>query len=306
MELIKSIEKARPNLKSNSINAYIIALKKLNNNETIKDLNFLTDKSKIKKHLEKLKITTRRNYLTAILVGLSSQDANESLINYYRNYINKINEEYTNEMMKNNKSDKQEENWVKLSELTDIFNDYEKKVKSMDLKNKIKITPSDFNILQEYLVTALYTLLPPVRLDFAPMYIVNSKKKMKENINYLVNLSRNKKIFVIQEYKNVKSKGIHEIKIPSKLNSIINLWLKYNTTDMFLLNNRKSILSANGLGKMITKVFKPTGKQITINLLRSIYITENVDIDAVKKSQKLADDMGHSVKIQQTVYYKDD
>ena len=53
--------------------------------------------------------------------------------------LSSINDEYNKIMSTNNKSEKQETNWIALSELTKIFNDYEKEIKSMDLKNKIKI-----------------------------------------------------------------------------------------------------------------------------------------------------------------------
>lgn len=306
MDLIKKIKEVRPNLKDNSINAYIITLKKLNDNKTIDDLDFLADKEDIKKKIDSLKLTTSRNYLTAILVILQAYDANEKLIDYYKNMINKSNDEYNKIMSTNNKSEKQETNWIALSELTKIFNDYEKEIKSMDLKNKIKIKPTEKNKLQEYLVAGLYTLLPPIRLDYTPMKVVKNNKNLKDDTNYLVNYGRNKKEFVINEYKNSKSKGQQIIKVPPKLNTIINQWLKYNDTGYFLLNNRGDVLSANGLGKMITKVFKSTGKQVTINLLRSIYISEHINIDAIKESKKLADAMGHSVAVQQNIYYKDD
>ena len=70
MDLIKKIKEVRPNLKDNSINAYIITLKKLNDNKTIDDLDFLADKEEIKKKIDSLKLTTSRNYLTAILANL--------------------------------------------------------------------------------------------------------------------------------------------------------------------------------------------------------------------------------------------
>tara|TARA_R110000796_G_scaffold174662_1_gene291621 strand:- start:2322 stop:3242 length:921 start_codon:yes stop_codon:yes gene_type:complete len=306
MNIIDKIKEKRPNLKSNSINAYIIVLKKLNNNKEIKDLDFLADKEEIKEKLQKLKLTTRRNYVTGILVVLQAFDANEKLIDYYKNIINDLNEEYTGIMSKNNKSEKQEANWIELSELTKVFNSIEKEVKAMDLKNRIKLKPTDFNKLQDYVIAGLYTLLPPIRLDFAPMFVESKKSKINDSDNYLFNGGRNKKVFIINEYKNNKSHGQQTLRIPSKLNSIINLWLKYNDTGNFLLNNRKEMLSANGLGKAITRIMKPTGKNITINLLRSIYISENVDMKALKKSEELAKDMMHSPAVQKGIYYKDD
>ena len=306
MDLIKQIKDQRPNLKDNSINAYLIALKKLNNNKEIKDLDFLADKEQIKNKLNDLKLTTKRNYITAVLVVLRAFEANEKLIDYYKNIINDLNEEYTGIMSKNNKSEKQEANWVELSELNKVFNSIEKEVKAMDLKNRIKLKSTDFNKLQDYVIAGLYNLLPPIRLDFAPMFVESKKSKINDTDNYLFNGGRNKKVFIINEYKNNKSHGQQTLRIPSKLNSIINIWLKYNDTGNFLLNNRREMLSANGLGKSITRIFKPTGKNITINLLRSIYISENVDMKALKKSEELAKDMMHSPAVQKGIYYKDD
>ena len=304
-DLKKQIEQFRPTLKQNSINAYLIVLKKLNNNKDYQNLDFLKNKKDIHLILEKLKLTTRRNYITAVLVTLQAvKYDDQNLLNYYRNLVNDYNEEYTTKMSTNTKSEKQEANWLELSELDKIREDYAARVKKLDLKNKIKIKPSEFSLLQEYLVSALYTLLPPIRLDYSPMLVVKSEKDMKEGSNYLINSGRNKKKFIINEYKNVKSKGQQIITVPSKLNSILNLVLKYNDTEHLLLNNRKQALSSNGLGKLITSVFKPTGKQITINLLRSMFISQNIDMEAINNAKVLADAMGHSTSTQQKIYFK--
>jgi len=306
MNIIDKIKEVRPNLKPNSINAYIIVLKKLNDNKEVDSLDFLANKEEIKEKLNKLKLTTRRNYVTGILVVLQAFDATQKLIDYYKNIINDLNEEYTAIMSKNNKSQKQEANWTSMEELKKVFKNLEKEVMALDLKNKIKIKPTEFTKLQDYLIAGLYTLLPPVRLDYAPCFIIPSKTQAVEGKNYLINSGRNRKSFFIQEFKNVSSKGAQTINIPPKLNTIINMWLKWNDSNFFLLNKRKEVLSANGLGKMISRIFSPTGKNITINLLRSIYISENVNIDAIKASEKMANDMMHSTSVQKTIYYKDD
>ena len=304
-DLKQKIQEFRPTLKDNSINAYLIVLKKLNGNKDYENLDFLKNKKDIDLILEKLKLTTRRNYITAVLVTLQAvKYDDQNLLNYYRNLVNDYNEEYTKKMSTNTKSEKQEANWLELSELDKIREDYAARVKKLDLKNKIKIKPSEFSLLQEYLVSALYTLLPPIRLDYSPMLVVKSEKDMKEGSNYLINSGRNKKKFIINEYKNVKSKGQQIITVPSKLNSILNLVLKYNDTEHLLLNNRKQALSSNGLGKLITSVFKPTGKQITINLLRSMFISQNIDMEAINNAKVLADAMGHSTSTQQKIYFK--
>ena len=306
MDIFEKIKEKRPNLKDNSIKAYVITIQKLNGDKQIKDLDFLANKENIKEMLEKLKLTTQRNYLTAVLVVLQAYDATQKLIDYYKNLINDLNEKYNAIMSKNQKSQKQEQNWTTLDELKKVFKDLEKEVMALDLKNKIKIKPAEFTKLQDYLISALYTMLPPVRLDFAPMFIIPSKTQATKSTNYLVNSGRNRKTFFIQEFKNASSRGPQTIEIPPKLNTIINMWLKYNHTNFFLLNNRKEVLSANGLGKHLTRIFEPTGKHLSINLLRSIYISENMNMEAIKASEKMANDMMHSTSVQKNIYYKED
>ena len=63
-------------------------------------------------------------------------------------------------------------------------------------------------------------------------------------------------------------------------------------------------MSTNGLGKYIHNIFRPSGKAITVNLLRNIYVSENIDLEAVKKANQLAEDMNHTVGTQQSVYLK--
>ena len=58
-------------------------------------------------------------------------------------------------------------------------------------------------------------------------------------------------------------------------------------------------MNANQLGKFITKAFDFTGKKITLNLLRHVYISENIDLEAIKKGQQLAKDMHHSTGVQE-------
>ena len=292
-------------IKPNSLKAYLIALKKLNENKDIEDLKFLSDKSRVEEILEPLALSTKKNYLTAILVALPVVKGNNALIEYYREILEELNKQYMSEQLKQKKSPKQEENWLEQSELDKVRKELEKKVKDMDLKGRETINNRMFNTLQDLVIASLYTLLPPIRLDYSPMEVIKTRKQIKEGKNYLLNIGRNKKIFIIQEYKNVKSQGKKEIPISPKLNTLLNEFLKYNIEDYFLLNNRGTVLSPNGLGKAITRIFKPTGKNITINLLRHIFISNNVDMDALKKAENLAEDMMHSTSTQQNIYYKD-
>ena len=72
MDLIKLIKDKRPNLKDNSLRSYIITLRKLNDDKNIENLNFLKNHKEIMEKIDKFKLPTQRNKLTAILVVLSA------------------------------------------------------------------------------------------------------------------------------------------------------------------------------------------------------------------------------------------
>ena len=171
-------------------------------------------------------------------------------------------------------------------------------------KKQSKEQPNKKNI-QKYLVSALYLLQPPKRLVYSNMKIIDNRKYNDGEHNYLLNLGRNTKYFILNSYKTEAKHGKKEIKVPKEINTIINMWLKVNSTDNFLLNNRGEAMSTNGLGKYIHNIFRPSGKEITVNLLRNIYVSQNIDLEAVKKAHKLAEDMNHTVGTQQSVYLKE-
>ena len=306
MNMENEILKVRPNIKSNSLNAYIIILKKLNNNQTFENLNFLKEKEKIIKLIKQKALTTQRNYYSAILVALPFLKDSKDLLEYYKMELEKVNEEYQKIISTHQKSDTQESNWSTLNELKEIFNKYKKQISKDNYKSKDKLTSKEFNILSSYLIVSLYTIIPPTRLDYI-MKIIKNDKEDDNKSNYLVNKSRNTKYFIINEYKSSKTYGKQIIKIPPELNSIINLYLKFHKdNDSFLLNSRGDPLSANGLSKLITSSFsKYSMKKVTLNLLRHVYISENVKLTKDTDESKLAKSMMHSAVTQQNYIKKD-
>ena len=95
------------------------------------------------------------------------------------------------------------------------------------------------------------------------------------------------------EYKTSGKYGENQVKVGKKLNSVLNIWLKYNKTDSLLLNSQGKPMSANGLGKEIKKVFEPTGKNISVNMLRHIFISEKYPKEKLDEKAEDAKKMGH-------------
>lgn len=291
----------RPDIKDNSLRAYLISLRKMNENKALENLTFLKDYENIIKFLEKFKLPTKRNYISSILVVLRAYNKRsyDDVLQKYREYLTGLNEEYNNEVYTHKKNLNQKENWTDLKSLKKGLRLYQTKIRDLDLFNKDKLNSKQLNIIQSYLVIALYTLQPPVRLNYSDMKIIKNEDQIEEGKNYLLNKSRNKKQFIFQDYKTSKKHGKIIQPINKELNTIINKWLKVNKTDNFLIDQKGHPMNSNQLGKFITKAFDFTGKKITLNLLRHVYISENIDLEAIKKGQQLAKDMHHSTGVQE-------
>lgn len=300
MDLKGSILKMR-DIKPNSLKAYMIILRKLNNNNDIENLNFLKNKKRILHFISDLAITTQRNYLAAILVALPTIDE-PKLLDFYKEQLEVLNVEYNSFIGSHEKSELQKLNWMTLKNLRKIYESYRKEIRKEQYNKKTSLTSKESKFLNNYLVVSLYILQPPVRLDFAPMTIINSIKDDDDKGNFLVNKSRNKKTFIINEYKSSKTYGKQVIDISKELNTVLNLYLKFHKNDSFLLNTRGKPLTSNALSKLITHAFgRYTNNIITLNLLRHIYITEKVKIktaDEEKEEEELAKSMHHSKNTQ--------
>ena len=295
------IRKDRPDIKDNSLRSYLITLRKLNNNQALSDLKFLKDYDEILKILEPLALTTKRNYLSSILVVLRAykKKSYDGVLEQYKKLLATLNEEYTNKIDSHEKSEKQEKNWVKLDDLKKGLKIYQKEIKDREIKDKENLNKKDMNLLKKYLIVALYTLQPPVRLNYSNMKIINSEKDIEPNKNYLLVKGRNKKILIFQQYKTAKTNGRVDKPINKELNSILNLYLKYHKSKYLILDAKGNPITANGLGKLITSSFDFTGKKVTLNLLRHVYISSKIDLHAIKASKKMANDMMHSIGMQE-------
>ncbi len=313
MSLQDIIDKSR-NIKPNSLNAYMISLHKIHEKlDTDAEFDSI-DKWLVGKNIEKIinilsdmKITTRKNYLAAVIVALTTdKDKYADALVEYRAYLAIIVEEYNKQMKSQSKSDKQEENWVSMDELKEIVSGYKKEIRKLDLANKDLWSNKEFNLYQMYLVGLLYTELPPVRLDYSNMLLISETdyKKLKEkDKNYLVLVSRNKKYFSLGSYKTEDKYGVHIIEIPSIINSVINKFLQHNTSGDFLVNTQRNVLTDNGLTKLLNKIFAATGKKISSTMIRHIYLSEKYEArnDDMEKD---AAAMLHSVGTQQNIYVK--
>ena len=283
MDITEIIRQARPNVKPQSIRTYVANIKRIAGEKEITNIDFLNNPEEVFSKLENMKLTMKRNVLSSILVLLSATDSENRLYKTYSDKLLQLTMLYKKEQDKNIKTETQELNWVKHSELIAIA------------KKMIKKNPGS----QDSLIAALYSYQAPTRLDFYSMEIVGPKDEIDNTKNYLVIQSQRTKRFVFNDYKSANKYNTIEIKVNKQLNTVINKFLKLNPNRKYLLQNKQGLpLTRNNLGKKLPVIFKDTGKHVTLNIIRHVYISENIDIQKCKETKDLAKCMMHSSDVQ--------
>tara|TARA_R110000765_G_scaffold423901_1_gene533523 strand:+ start:860 stop:1873 length:1014 start_codon:yes stop_codon:yes gene_type:complete len=217
------------------------------------------------------------------------------------------------------KSETEELNWVPYKELHNVIKITNKRVNKI-LQIGRPITLKEGKDIMLWIVANLYVGSkenPPLRLDYNNMIILNEKdylEKKVEGQNYLVIVSSRTKYFVLGEYKTFKKYGTKSIKLSPVINKVINRWeqIKGNMIDnvkihnnYLLFNNKAEPLSESLMSSYIADAFKSTGKHITVNLIRHIFITDVVAGLPLIERKIISEKMCHNLEMQQ-VYNKVD
>ena len=311
--LIREKRKLRPASIKTYISNIIKLHEKMGKGRDVKNLDFLKDYDAVMDTIKDFKLSSRKTALASIVVGLSAYDDKyEDVLKKYRDDMYSDATEYKKVIEEQNKSPKENENWVSIKRLKQVLARTKKDLQDRGVFSKTELSKKEMDLLQQWVAGMIYIgddKNPPLRNDITPMSVISNsdyRKLSDEDLkkNYLVNQSRNKKFFSLGEYKTAGKYGLKKIDLGSKLNSVMNIWLKYNKTGHLIYNSKGDAMSPNGLTKLLNKTFEATGKKLSTTLLRHIYITEKFpSTDTLKEKQEVADKMGHSTT-QQELYKK--
>lgn len=292
---------------------------------SIENLSYLNDHENILKLIvESFKIGSQKNYITAITTLLNviiiknpdtSGDAAEAL-EHYNTKISEIKDVLNKQSLLQEKTLVQLENWTTIKRLQSVLSGYKKYLKENNTfkKTYINLKPQEKKILRYWLMGSLYIAdpkNPPVRANYSPMPIISefdyktlSEEELK--LNYLVISPKNKKFFSFGNYKNVSTYGLKTNPVHKKLNSVINAYLKVLGTfknpdepQYLLYTQADTAMTSVGLSTNLPKVFEPIGKNININMLRHIFISENISGDFITEKQEISDSMHHCISTQE-------
>lgn len=321
-KLIETLKKNR-DVRDSTLKVYLTNLNRLSKaitNEDYKDDKFLKKYDDVVKFIEDKSNSVKRKYLSSILIALSPEkknspkEDNEELYKKYKSLLNTENNSYLDKIRDNNKSQRDLKNWVEWDKIVEVRNNLLKQVKAKGIKFNIYGVKklNDFFLVQDYLISSLYTLLPPRRLEYADTEMINKKEfdelsqSEKDNNNYLVNVNKSKKFF--HYGKNAVKSDTYDntvVNVPRELNTLLNFWIHTNKSNNLLVNGKGNKLTKNALGKRITEIFKDTGKNISVVLLRKIYLSHKFG-DVNEERKEIAKMMNHDVNTASTFYIKKD
>lgn len=287
MSLEELIKKKRPNISDNTLKSYVNCLKKIKSDLKIegelKNATFLHDTDKLIEYIDNhKKITTKKNKLTCIIVGLDADKDFKNkykTIEIYQKLLKSLNDDYNMFLSTQTKTATQRKNWIEYEELVNIANNLVnsvKKYKTRDDLNKLEMSE-----LQNAVLLKTH-LVFPIRNDLSEVKIINNidyeKLTEKEQLkhNWLLKTGKKMKL-IFNNFKNAKRLGSKEYDVPRNLVNLYNIWFKFNKSDNFLVSKKdmKSKITSNNQTKYFNSIFKPyyPDKKISSSLIRHIVIS---------------------------------
>ena len=290
---------SRPNLSDSSVRTYSSLLRSLYrklDGDDIPNIDyrefFTTGKtpSKVLALLAPIEPSKRKTVLSALTVLCHSGSACDK----YRAQMLEDSEKAREALGSEEKNDRQKAEWMDWDQIVSIHNQLAKE--TAPLFSKTDPSMADFSRMQDYVLLSLYVLQPPRRSeDYTLMRLRGGAKKKDDAQNYI-----DGKRFRFNKWKtSAISDGPQYVDISPKMSALLNKWKKVNNYEWLLVNPRNGTsMSTSDLTKRLNRI---TGKKISSNMLRHIYLSHTYDRE---KMEKLAQDMGHSVNEAVNVYAK--
>tara|TARA_R100000654_G_scaffold17063_2_gene35790 strand:+ start:3149 stop:4117 length:969 start_codon:yes stop_codon:yes gene_type:complete len=309
----EEIQKARPNVKPNTVKQYEVNLKKLQKLYDTDNYDFLSKPDNVMDKIKDLHYLSQRNILNAIVVllmALNHDEKYDDLLITYGDLRDELNDKYSDEQKSGVISDKQSKNFTDIESVYKMINDMAEDLKPIKKKSKDEITKKEMQLLQAYTLFNIYSRMP-MRNDVAGMSAINqaaykklSEQEKKDN-NYLIVPSKGNLYFVLNQYKT--SKKYKELDLPiedKNLRKILRYYLKMNGMGILFKTSTGKPLTRTELSKVLLKYSnKYMGKSISTTLLRKIYLSSKYG-DMKKELEKDNKVMGHSKAVALDTYVK--
>tara|TARA_R110000787_G_scaffold210885_1_gene320668 strand:+ start:395 stop:1330 length:936 start_codon:yes stop_codon:yes gene_type:complete len=297
--ILHKILEARPTLRPitmKNYKHYLISIGKKVTQSEFKNLDFSKNFEKVNFFLDEYTFNTRRAITTSLVVALGALDDPYDNKSSYDKLLAQQRTEFNKNKLLKKPDKKVIDNWKTMSDLKKIQNKWRRKVNDDNIPNRDVLSKRSQEILQNYLIVSLYTLMPPRRLIYSDVELIsttNFKKlaKIQKEKNYLVFSKSLKKIFFWFGYQKSKQQSDeYALQKPNpRVRKILQLYLRFHRDRQWLLYNRLDRpMLHNNLGAQIKKLLG-----VGASMIRKIYITENTK-QAHLMIDTIASKMGHS------------
>jgi hypothetical protein len=205
---------------ASSKNLYIKNLKRLNDNQPVEDIKFLSRPATIMKKIADFKPTTQRTFIISIISLLSQIPKTKKLYDKYYEILLKVNDQIKSDNETNNKADRLI-NWETVEQKQE-----ELKQDVDGFRGKTSLNQFEYDKLLQYVVLSLYTLIPPRRnKDYLMMDVVDryNDDMYIGDRNYY---SRDTNEFIFNNYKTAKTFKQQRQEIPFKLQEVLDIYMK--------------------------------------------------------------------------------
>ena len=197
--------------------------------------------------------------------------------------------------MKQEKTQKQEDNWISYEDVVELWNAKYKKVKHLLYTPEPK-DRKEIRTLVEFMVQTLTSgvFFEPRRSEWVSVKV---KDYDQNTDNYL---DQRNCCFVLQKYKTAKTLGTEKIPYPKEFKAILTRYLKFIDNEYLIFNSYDKQMTQVNLAQMLNKIYD---KNISTSMLRHIYLTHKFkDIPALSDLKDVANKMGQ-VKIETMLSY---
>jgi hypothetical protein len=271
------------------------------------NLDWLEEVDSVMELLSKYKETSKKVHIVPLVVLTRAHSP--ELAQKYEKELDKCIESIAKASKNGDqeKTQREVDNWVTLVDIRNKMRQLRRIIrdkippKSMDDR-----TVDDNRIVLQYLLLNLYTLLNPLRNDYADLRIVPcGESEADQSINVVTEEPRGKFTMTLRQYKTARKYGPKTYIFPKQLNAVITESLSLFPRAYMLSNptDGNQPMSPDYCSRVFGSIFEKEGKRVGCWLMRKIFLSERYQNDStLSDRQQIAASMGHSVAIAERVY----
>tara|TARA_R110002012_G_scaffold10961_3_gene49347 strand:- start:2200 stop:3249 length:1050 start_codon:yes stop_codon:yes gene_type:complete len=312
-DLIEYYEKINPNKSASTYSTMkynLIRMSKILKKD-INDivLSDLADIQKFEKSMKDYKLNTKIQTILGVKLFIKYKNGNMSQVEPFNQLLKKYCLENQKDIEKNEMSENEKKNWIDYIDLKEKYLQfYEYKFES-GIEEKIN-DYQKYNFIRNFLLLGLYILLPPTRIGNYQLMKIREKKKRKASSlskehNYIMDNGDGSYQLVFNQYKTSQYLGQQENTIlkDSRLSNILKTYMDIREkfinnkkeTNLFVNKDKRAMTQPNITDCLKYQSRKIIGKELSVNLLRHIFLTWFINQNkSIEEKKKVAHFIGQS------------